>query len=226
MATANVRKDNRKLSKLHNRACKFPGDEDLALCRSFYRNQSPEYFRDILSRDNGLMTRILKDPSGDPDSPINGRLSGLFFTASVDRGSRTGEPIPASPFGSCRLLVPVKDMLDTASNLYFTDFYCMFEGSYHYVTLVMTVPGSKADQFCAKSLLQLNIDKNPFLVKDKSGQLRVTTKERLLVEIFYTEDLDIRDYELKYGIPPAGKGSSTKGGLPKNRDCIMCNVQT
>lgn len=210
-------------------ACEFATSDEgvsgyYAPCQWFYRNKSPMYFEEILNRQ-GRMEVELKDLSGDPGSPINGRVSGLFFMASVDRGSRTGEPIPVSPFGSCRLLVPVKDMLYKAPNLYFTDFYCMTGRDYHYMTLIMTAPGSEADQFCEKFLLDLNIDQNPFLLMDKSGQLRVTTKDRLLVEIFYTENLDISNYELKYDIPLVGKGSSTTGGIPKYRYCTICNLQ-
>lgn len=149
----------------------------------------------------------------------------MFFMASVERGSRTGEPIRKSPFGPCRLLVPVEDLLNVATNLYFTDFYCMPTSSYHYVTLVLTVPGSAADVFCAQFLLDLRVHSNPFLFMDKSGQLHVTTKDHLLVEVFYTEDLDIKNYRRKSNIPLVGKGSSTPGGLSKSRCCTVCNLQ-
>jgi len=46
-----------------------------APCRWFYRNKSEEYFEEILTRRRGMMKTELKDPSGDPRSPVNGRVS-------------------------------------------------------------------------------------------------------------------------------------------------------
>jgi len=86
------------------------------------------------------MKTLVKDASGDERSPINGEISGLFFLANIDYN---GEPLDALPFGSTRLLVQPRMLV------YFADFYCM-NGKDHYVTLVLTRPGSEADRLCAK----------------------------------------------------------------------------
>ena len=48
------------------------------LCRVLYRNKSPEYFLNVFHRDNGIMKVTRKDNSGDPASPINDQIDGLF----------------------------------------------------------------------------------------------------------------------------------------------------
>jgi len=95
------------------------------------------------------------------------QLTGLFFMAEVERGSVIGEPYRESAFGSTRLIVPVHVLLDLAPQLYFADLFCM-RGMWHYVTLVMTRPGSGADDFCRRHLLPLSVDDhddNPFLFR-------------------------------------------------------------
>jgi len=169
-----------------------------------------------------------KDNSGDPRSPINGRIDGLFFMASVKPGSKKGEPIPDSAFGNTRILVPVEELLAKAPNLYFTDFYCM-GGKRHYVTLVMTRPGSKWDKFCANRLLSLSLSdrsSNPFLFCDDSTRrLHVSSKNQLFVELLFTEELDISGYKRKRTrIADNCRGHSKNGGKPKNPDCRICNL--
>ena len=173
-----------------------------------------------------------KDNSGDPASPINDRLDGLFFLASVVDGSTTGEPRPESQFGSVRLLVPVRALFETAPNLYFADFYCMRSPNYHYVTLVMTRTGSSADAFCRDRLLRLNVynpKENPFLYDDEC-RWYVAAASGLTVELLYTENVDVGDLvaragaSIQRGIHPIGKGHTTPGGVPKNPFCTTCNL--
>jgi hypothetical protein len=171
-----------------------------------------------------------KDNSGDPASPINGKIKGLFFMAK----NVNGKPPPDSPFGCCRLQVPAEVLLNETPNLYFTDFYCML-GNIHYVTLVMTKSHSSADDYCRGRLLSLSLDdpwNNPFLFRI-NNQLFVNNANNFLVEVFYTENIDI-NYLLNYrgakffnNIPTIGKGRSTPGGRPKNSSCPWrpsCNL--
>lgn len=135
------------LNSLYELARKYC-DSESSVCNWLYRNQSKGYFETILRNDRGLMKVVLKDHSGDPRSPINGELKGLFFMAkNID-----GEPQRNSPFGPCRLQVPPNVLLDVATNVYFTDLYCM-KGMTHYVALVATEPQSAADEFCNSRLL-------------------------------------------------------------------------
>jgi len=51
------------------------------------------------------------------------------------------------------------------------------------------------------------------------------------VEVLFTEDIDVNDFLRRRGatkdenVPLIGKGSSTPGGLPKNPNCYVCNLQ-
>jgi len=171
------------------------------------------------------MEAYLKDNSGDPASPINLQIKVLSFMASVQRGTE-GEPLSRSPFGTHRICINVDELLAKASNVYFVDFYCK-RGLNHLVTLVMTRPGSETDRFCAERLFLLDLDdpiKNPIFFRDATGQLRVSTRHQLLVEVLFTEDLDISGYFIKQ-VPTVGRGSSTPGGIPKTGTCSLCNLQ-
>ena len=201
-----------------------------APCEWFYRNKPNDYFDAV--EETGIMTKYLKDESGDQASPINGRLEGLFFLANVKPGSTDGTPQRVSAFGDTRLLVVADILLSKASNLYFVDFYCMKSTAVHYVTLVMTTPGSSADIFCKRNhLKQLSIgdrEDNPFLFEDDDGQLRVST--RVTVELFFTRDINVRlmlkrrQCRIVRKVQTIGKGRSTPGGVPKNPRCTVCNV--
>lgn len=174
------------------------------------------------------MEVYIKDNSGDRGSPINGQIKGLFFMATVEPGSTTGQPTRVSAFGGTRLLIPAETLLGMAPNLYFADFYCM-RGRFHYVTLVMTRHGSEADTYCSQRLPQLSVhdrSRNPFLFYDDYSQLQVSTRDHLHVELLFTEDLDINRYryELQPNTPLIGKGQTTPGGLPKNANCYICNL--
>lgn len=92
------------------------------------------------------------------------------------------------------------------------------------MTLVVTDPGSTADDFCKTHLPSVDIMDNPWLFLHENYDLCVTTKDRLLVEVFYTENLDIRGYVVDGNTPTIGKGHSTLGGIPKNGSCDVCNL--
>ena len=167
-----------------------------------------------------------KDNSGDPASPINGKIDGLFFMAK----NKNGVPPRYSYFGQLRLEVPALQMLHMAPNLYFADFYCM-HSSIHQVTLVMTKPGSKSDKFCRAKLLSLSLtdrQNNPFLFR--SGKdLFTKNKKKLEVELLYTEDIDIVDLLSHHNAvlsrtKTKGRGHSRPEGIKKNPKCPICNV--
>lgn len=216
------------LTSLFNKALRYSGRMSYTWCEWLYRNRSEQYFADIQCKHRGIMEVHDKDNSGDQASPINGKIKGLFFMAK----NINGEPPPDSPFGSVRLQVPAEILLNETPNLYFTDFYCMC-GIIHYVTLVMTKPRSAADDFCRDRLLPLSLDdreNNPFLFRI-SNQLYVNVAHNFLVEVFYTENIDInylrnRGAILLSNIPTIGKGHSTPGGIPKNSSCHLCNLPT
>lgn len=214
-----------QISELYEKAIAYAGSNSVPV-RWFYRNKRRKYFDEILSEHNGIMRPYIKDDSGDPGSPINGRLNGLFFTASVKPGSKTGEVDARSSFGDTRLCVPTEDFSLPDRNLYFVDFYCMKTTKLHYVTLVVTRKDSEADRFCLRRLLPLSFDENPFLFYDSSKTLKVSASRRLIVECMFTEDIDVRGYELIHEVKTRGKGKSTKGGRPKNSSCTICNATT
>jgi len=209
---------------LHDAAEKYCSEYAKTPCNWIYRNKDHDYFTRI-EASGGVMRTELKDNGGDPRSPINGQLRGLFFLANND----SGEPRIASYFGPARIQIKSDELFRLAQNLYFADFYCMGRrpGRKHYVILVMTKMGSSADMFCRQHLVSLDVASNPFLCND-SGQLCACCG--VDVEVFYTEDLNITELQrsgkvqLVKTVIPLGQGHSTPGGKPKNRSCGMCNV--
>ena len=172
------------------------------------------------------MRTELKDDGGDPRSPINGQLRGLFFMANNDTN---GEPPPYSYFGPARIQIKADELFRSAPNLYFADFYCMGKGYYsrHFVILAMTKTGSSADLFCRENLVALDRAKNPFLFANDDGQLY--TCSAVDVEVFYAENLNITELQssgkaVMKTVRTLGQGHSTKGGKPKNLSCGICSV--
>jgi len=193
-------------------------------CNWLYRNKDQAYFDSIQAR-GGVMQMELKDHGGDPRSPINGKLQGLFFLANNDMA---GEPPSHSYFGPARIQIKADELFRLAPNLYFADFYCMGrrDGRRHYVILVMTKTGSSADFFCRENLVTLDRANNPFLYTN-NGQLY--TCSALEVEVFYTENLNITELQnsgvaIMKTVWAQGQGHSTPGGKPKNPSCAYCNV--
>jgi hypothetical protein len=226
------------LAQLHQMPVDYArreGDDENAPCIWLYRNKTKNYFRNC--RRRGIMQVYSKDHSGDPASPINGKIDGLFFMASVENGSMCGEAMRTFAFGNTRLQIPIKVLFDMACNMYFANFYCMRCIS-HQVTLVLARPGSAADRFCKhKNLVPLrwskrDVSRNPFLFcTGKSNKtFHVGTASNLVVEVLFTEDISMQDIqargaEMKYNIPTIGRGRSTEGGIPKNPRCAVCNLR-
>jgi hypothetical protein len=226
MSTALTSNDLQLLRDMAVRFCQRTshGIVTSAPCNWLYRNRWREYFDDIFRIGGGVMKVYEKDDSGDPASSINGKIKGLFFMAK----NVNGQPPPESAFGEVRLQVPAPVLIGAAPNLYFADFYCM-RGRLHYVTLVMTKPGSQADRFCSERLMRLDVTNNPFLFS-RGQQIYCNDTYHLLVELFYTEDVDV-NYVVKncrarllFDIPTVGRGRSTPGGIPKNQFCQTCNL--
>jgi len=194
-------------------------------CNWMYRNKGHTYFSRI-EASGGVMRTQLKDDGGDPRSPINGKLRGLFFMANNDM---SGEPPDYSFFGPVRIQIKSDELFRLAPNLYFADFYCMGTGysRKHYVILVMTKTGSSADLFCRQNLVPLDTANNPFLYTN-NGRLYYTCSN-LMVEVFYTANLNITELQssgkaIKTTVMTQGRGHSTRGGKPKNPSCPTCNV--
>lgn len=206
-----------------------------------YRNKSREYFDQVLNKEDGLMLPYKKDYGGDPSCPINGRLKGLFFAATLVQGR-----IPeASPFGNTRLTLPVEELIEPDTNLYFADFFCMpimSINNNHYIVLVVTKQGSPADLFCNTILPQININNNLFLTRRagpngpsftipfKTGFDHDGRPHKLWIEVMYTEAIDMANMLIKYGdaiittCRTFGEGSSKKEtGVRKHTNCTICS---
>lgn len=215
------------LRALHTIAHEYCGKSDVSQCNWLYRNKPPSYYVNIIQNCHGVMQVYKKDNSGDQASPINGQLDGLFFMAN----NINGQPPATSPFGARRLQIPAEFLFEAATNVYFADFYCM-RGRDHYITLVATHLGSEADQFCAQRLLPIDLNdsaRNPFLFWE-NDRLYVTCDNNLQVEILYTEDVDLYEWmtcgdAMMLDVTSVCKGSSTPGGVPKNPNCDVCNLQ-
>ena len=218
------------LEQLHRKACQFIfrwKNNNTVLIDYLYRNKPYQYFKHIVAELGGEMVPYTKDNNGDPRSPINDRLKGLFFSGMVDQ---SGDLPMSSPFGNTRFIVPVQRLFHRFTNLYFSDFYCNNKDQKpHYVTLVLTEDGSMADRFCATRLMPLNRFNNPYLRMDPyNGHVWICTN--VWIEILYTETINVLR-EIKWGgaewqfsMETVGKGSSSPGGIPKNPDCTVCNV--
>ena len=205
---------------------------DSEICNSFYRDKDPDYFNDIRANKNGHMQVYRKDHHGDPKSPINGRIDGLFFSTNVQYG--TTKPIPRSVYGGARLLIPMEQLYSKCTNLWFADFYCIHDP--HFVTLVMTEPNSETDEFCRKHLVPLNWKTNRFLSRElvydyrsnKTEPIFRVTTSGVFVEVFFTEGFNINRYLRASGlyiyVAMTGQRSGGRVGLKKATNCRICNI--
>ena len=188
-----------------------------------YRNKPLPYFKTIMQKRGGIMEVYNKDRNGDPGCPINEQINGLFFGVRIDPKTRT---LPDdSYFGDKRIIMPIGKLVEGSVKLYFADFYC--HKIVHHITLVITKPGTQTDQFCAKHLLELSIDKNPFFFRLPhtiySHKFYCSREPR--VEILYTEDIDLKQKFIRWKtVKTLGRGSSSLVGLPKRSDCDTCNL--
>lgn len=204
-----------------------PSPYDDATCTYLYRNKPETYFDVVFTERSGIMETYLKDASGDSRSPINGEICGLFFLATVNSH---GQPFPYSPFGDTRVLVRTEEVLRLTPNMFFADFNCMHNKQHiHHVTIVLTKPGSTADQFCSGCLPRLDANCNPFLYR-KAGKIWVSSA--VFVDVFVTEDLDVSGMiergvaEIEYCVQTRGLGKTSQGGQygVKSADCEHCDI--
>ena len=194
-----------------------------------YRNKSDMYFASINEYHGGVMKPYKKDHNGDPCSVINGRIDGLFFSTAVE--FHTMKPFPNSLYGPVRLHIEANVLFTPNLNLYFADFYCHY--NVHYVTVVLTPKRSPTDDFCKERLLQLNILENPFIylneISEDFYEVNVYSSSGFRIEVFYTEPIHITCIiEKNKGyfsrVPTIGRGESIRSGIPKNKDCKICNL--
>jgi len=194
-----------------NERCMLP-------CEWFYRDKDKEYYEYCEYRCNGSLLPILKNENGDPASPINGCIKGIFLQASVDW--RTGELPKLSPYGHVRFHIPIENVYGYNFNLYFADFYCNVGSNSHHLTLVITRPYSAADTFCAQRLLMLDRTNNPFLYAEwMTGRMMHTTSA--WIHVFYTEAIPL---DVGWLSEVDCNSTSEKLGKPKNAYCEDCNV--
>ena len=157
-------------------------------------------------------------------SPINHkdeskRPKGLFFTANVNY---QGNPVPISPFGDTRFLIPVITVLTDDIKLYFADFYCCYkdEKDIHSVVIVLAKSGVALDKRCQKYLAELDTMNNPFL--SRIGHIwRVNTI--LWIEVLVTWDISLAEGIVDSEFKGYSKWQST--GKGSKEGCKICNIQ-
>ncbi|XP_030631623.1 phytanoyl-CoA hydroxylase-interacting protein-like [Chanos chanos] len=188
----------------------------------FYRNQHKEYFDHARENQGNMMLPSVKDNSGSHGSPISGKLEGIFFSCNTE--FNTGKPPQDSPYGRYRFTIPAEALFNKKTNLYFGDFYCMYT-AYHYVILVLALEGSKGDEFCKQRLPALDISNNRFLtcVEDEDGQLVFHHAQDLILEVIYTDPVD-----LNLGTVAEISGhqlmSLSTVNAKKDPSCKTCNI--
>ena len=192
-----------------------------------YRNKPSIYWQEIEKKHMGVMKPYKKDFNGDQSSVLNGNIDGLFFSAVLDPSTKL--PPLFSFYGPRRLHVSAPILFQPNFHLYFADFYCHYQ--VHYVTLVLTPPGVPYDKFCRERLPILSNLENPFLClkPDPSGVPCVHVTLGVHVEVLFTECLNV-NYVLHKGhgyfseVAVRGRGYSKTEGIPKNKDCTICNL--
>lgn len=167
------------------------------------------------------MEPYLKDWNGDPRSPINNAISGLFFEPFVNRHA-------PSPYGDWKFSVEAIELINERSNIYFADFYCMTTTEHHTITLVVTTPHSEADDFCQINLPQLNKFYNQFLyVDNEENVVKVKTAPEITIELLVCKDVHMNELVAEgkaefNGIN--GDSSLRHGGMFKRSNCHVCNI--
>jgi hypothetical protein len=228
--------NTRELQLLLGKAIQYHTSHQSALNQLhwFYRDKTHEYFLDVIKLERGMMTPYIKDLHGDPRSPINDRINGLFFTADSVVDPKTNQPKKISIYGRLRFLVPSSAMINGSTRVYFADFYCVNKKKRpHYVTLVMTTVGSATDKFCKEHLVALNLENNPFFVIKKTSKrkyvVHVTKCSKLCVELLYTDVINIGHMLLKgasfQNVVSVGRHGGRKP-KPKNIACTLCRLPT
>ncbi|XP_055997093.1 phytanoyl-CoA hydroxylase-interacting protein-like isoform X3 [Ostrea edulis] len=216
-----------ELQKLQNKCLKFirQTDKRFLPIKNMWRDKPIPYWENIMDAELGQMVPYIKDHNGDPKSSINGNIDGLFFSCGLYR--KNGRPPWFSFFGNRRLYISSSAIFKRTMRLYFADFYCHYK--IHYATLVLTRPNSTQDVFCREhNLSELDIQNNPFLkIQIANGRDEVVVTMGVRVELFYTETVDLNSVIGNEGrfvwVKARGRGRSRPDGIPKNRNCDICN---
>ena len=159
----------------------------------FIRTKPRNYYEDLLKNNNGMMYPILKENLGNPGCPINGSLSGLFFTAN---NFAQEKPLGR---GDMKLYIPASVMFNDHSSLYFADFYT--SDIVPYVTLVLTTKDSSADVFARKNLCPLDPVDNAYLIyREKDKKTRILVTANILVFIYYTNPINLHNVKSFGGV--------------------------
>ena len=211
---------------LAQKASSCAGTAGFRTCTYFYRDKNQDYYNYIFDKRQGIMEKYEKDSHGDPANPINAQISGLFFSATMDR--LRGGPLRESIFGDRRVKLQPSLLLNENVNLYFADFYCI--NKTHWVQLALAENGTKADELCRKLLIQLDKYKNPFLYISKADTKSIQVTTGVAVEVFYTHDVNLPACGIpnKYcieNVMSRGPGGSRIGGIKKKEYCLTCNIK-
>ncbi|CCE71622.1 Phytanoyl-CoA hydroxylase-interacting protein-like C-terminal domain-containing protein [Caenorhabditis elegans] len=214
-----------ELRDLFRKCCGFVkrnGYPNMEKIEYLYRCKPQDYWDDIRYFNNNLMETYIKDDNGHSENLINGEIDGLFFSGRLC-GSNLKLP-NSSPFGNIRMDIKSYLILNpNKHNFYFADFYC--NKKLHYVTIVVCVNNSDADDYCQDNLIKLNKFANPFIKAEQIDGRRHNfyINNDIWVEIFYTEDINLNGKEFTR-IRATGKGSSNFDGVPNNKRCKICNL--
>ena len=209
---------------LATKASDFAQGNLFTTCTYFYRDKSKDYYEYVYGKREGIMEKYEKDCHGDPANPINGQISGLFFSATMDK--IYGGPLRCpSIFGEIRVKIEPGLLLNDNTNLYFADFYCIYRS--HWVQLVIAENHTPADETCRKLLIKLNKYDNPFLyISFNDRKIKVLHSMHVSVEVFYTADVNLKSYttdNISFESIEC-TGHSRISGKKKNQNCLKCNI--
>ena len=178
------------------------------------------------------MAKYQKYNHGDPRNPINGQIKGIFFNPSVDY--MTDQPPADSIYGTTRIKIATSKMVQRASRLYFSDFYCVSSKLRpHYVQLVMTQTATAADQLCQDHLSRISSTdrlENPFFFQTEDGpvgpvcQVACSSNRSFWIELFFTDDVDLSEEEDPTSVRYFGHRFGGEQGLRKNAFCSNCAI--
>ena len=185
------------------------------------RNGPLKYFsRNIVNLQKGIIIPNIKDRSGHVKNPVNNRYRGIFFMANVEDN---GLPRNISPFGPCRLMIPAYELLKSC-HFYFADFYCLKPKTKHYVQIIAVKINTSQETFCRRYLKKLDERNNKFLCIDRVLN-KIYFNVGIWVEIMYSHDLNIANFPSSYFYQVPATGVKSKTGLPRNQQCVVCDVE-
>ena len=138
----------------------------------------------------GTVAEMTQPPS--IQSPIHGRLRGVFFSCNLSRKGY-GLP-PISPLGSERIRIPITEFASSKLHLFYNSNHRNSRSNMHYVTLVLVKESDPKYKFCKAHMTELNMASNLFLRLDFwRGKFKYCepTKFSMWVEIFVVGDVSL-----------------------------------